>query len=347
MTELVLIANSGSGSISVLRLHREPERLELLHTTDGLEGCGTFAVDTERDLVHAAAKGEQPVVVTLRLDRESGELTELSRREVADSMTYLSLAEGGTLLLGASYGGGMGQVWPVTGLDGDSPQVGEAVEQDTTVEFGNLHCVVTGDSGAGTVAYFVSLGDDLVAQYALDRSGRLTPLDPPTVAAPQGSGPRHLVVDGDHAYLMTEFSGEAIHLHRRGDGALVIADSVETTDPRHGLKHSRLGADPVEEHLIWGADLHRAGDWLITSERSSSELASIPVDGEGRLGEVAHHAETQPQPRGFNVTADGAYLVAVGERSTRAELRRVEADGSLTALCTAEIGEGPNWVRIV
>ena len=344
VSEHVLIANAADGTISALRLHRgDSPRLEVLETTAGLPGCGTFAVDPHRDLVHAAHKGDQPGIATLRLDRATGALTELSRTDVEHGMTYLSLAHDGTVLLGASYGGGLGQVWPVRHGEGPA-QLGEPTAE---VRFANLHCVVPAAAGQGTVAYFVSLGEDLVAQFALGADGGLTAVDPATVAAPSGSGPRHLVVDGDHAYLVTEFSGEAIHLDRAADGSLTAAESVSIVDPSHGLQHSRLGADPTQEPLIWGADLHRAGRWLITSERSSSELASIPVDPSGRLGESAHFTPTQRQPRGFNVTADGQFVVSVGERSTQAELLRVEDDGSLTSLGTAEIGRGPNWVRIL
>lgn len=344
MSDIVLIANAEDGSISTLRLHREgTPRLEVLQTTGGLDGCGTFAVDPERDLVHAAFKGERPGIATLRLDRESGVLTEVARRDVEDGMTYLSLAHGGTLLLGASYGGGLGQVWPV-----EHGSQGVVVGEPTArVSFANLHCVVPARVADGVVAYFVSLGDDLVAQYSLSDDGALEPLDPPTVAAPEGSGPRHLVTDGEHAYLVTEFSGEAIRLHREADGALSPAEAVSIVDPRHGLAHSRLGADPTEEHLVWGADVHRAGRWLITSERSSSELASIPVDESGRLGEAVHFTPTQPQPRGFAVTPEGDLVISVGERSTEAELLRVEHDGTLTSLGSVEIGRGPNWVRLV
>ena len=61
MSELVLIANAGDGTVSALRLHRDgPEgtRLESLATSPVGQGVGTFAIDTERDLVYARAKGE-------------------------------------------------------------------------------------------------------------------------------------------------------------------------------------------------------------------------------------------------------------------------------------------------
>lgn len=346
VTELVLIANAEDGSISSLRLHRgDRPRLETLTTTSGLQGCGTFAVDIQRDLVHAAYKGDPAGIATLRLNRGTGELTEVSRRDVESSLSYLSLTPQGTVLLGASYGGGFGATWPVE-LD-DEPALGERVSR---ISYNNVHCVVPAarpDGSSGLVAYFVALGDDLVAQYAVDEQGTLVPLDPVAVSAPEGCGPRHLIVDGANAYLITEYSGDVFRLRRHEDGTLERVEAVGVVNPEHGLRHSRMGADPTQEHLIWGADLRRAGEWLITSERSSSELASVAVQADGRLGEVVAYTPTQRQPRGFNVTDDGAFVIAVGEKATQAELLAVESDGSLTSLGTADIGNGANWVRIL
>ncbi|MCA1780896.1 MAG: lactonase family protein [Intrasporangiaceae bacterium] len=219
MSALLLIANARDGTISTLRLHRDPEpRLEVLATSGDLQGCGTFAVDAERDLVFAGYKGDPPGIATLRLDRESGVLTELGRRDVEDGLAYLSLARGGLALLGASYGGGFGAVWPVEG-----ERLGEP---HSRFEYRNLHCIISVRSGGEERVYAVALGDDLIAQFAMADDGRLAPLDPPTAAAPDGSGPRHLVIEGSNAYLMTEFSGEAIRYDINGGGTLHKAEAV-------------------------------------------------------------------------------------------------------------------------
>ncbi|QFG68693.1 lactonase family protein [Ornithinimicrobium pratense] len=337
MTEIVLIANAGDGTISTLRLHRgDRPRLEVLATTGGLEGCGSFAVDRERDLVYAAYKGEHAGIATLSLDRESGELAERSRTEVEDSMTYLELSHGGTLLLGASYGGGVGLVWPV--------QEGVVGEPTARTENANLHCVI---ARAGH-AWFVSLGDDLVSQHALSPDGALRPLDPPTLAMPEGSGPRHLILNGDgnNAYLVTEFSGEVFRLTVQSDGTLQPHEAVHFVDPSQGLSHSRMDADPLEEHLIWGADVGIAGDLVLASERTSSLITSVPLQ-DGRLGEPVGFTPVPTQPRGFRVSDDGRYVVSVGERATEAVLLDVGQDGTLTQVDVAEIGNGANWVRFV
>lgn len=335
MSELVLVANSGDGTISTLRLHRgDAPRLEALTTTGGFEGCGTFAVDRTRDRVYAAYKGERAGVAVLRLDRDTGELSELSRTEVEDSMTYLELAHDGSLLLGASYGGGVGLVWPV-----EQDGLGEPTAR---VEHANLHCVVAQDGHA----WFVSLGEDLVSQHDLDPHGRLTPMEPPTVPLPQGSGPRHLVLDGSTAYLVTEYSGELFRLTVGEDGALERHEAVSFVDPSQGLAHSRMGADPREEHLIWGADVGVAGEHVLASERTSSLLTCLPLR-DGEVGEPVGFTPVPEQPRGFRVSDDGRFVVVVGERSTEAALLEVGPDGSVTPRGSVGVGAGANWVRFV
>ena len=340
MSDLLLIANAGDGTISTLRLHRELQpRLEVLATSGDLPGCGAFAVDADRDLVFAAYKGDPPGIATLRLDRESGELTEVSRREVSDSLAYLSLAGGGRSLLGASYGGGFGAVWPVAGETLGEPH--------SRFAYRNVHCIIAAPNTAGERVYAVALGDDLVAQFAMDDDGRLSPLDPPTTSAPDGSGPRHLVVDGTDAYLVTEYSGEAIRYDVAEDGTLHRAEAVDVVNPTAGLGHSRMGADPQEEHLIWGADVHRAGGFLVTSERSSSQLTVTRLSPAGHLGEVVGYTDTERVPRGFGVSADGRFVVAVGEESTHAQLLRLDGGGHLSEVDRVTIGAGANWVRFV
>ncbi len=336
---LVLVTNAGDSAIASYRLRGDA--LEPLAVTGDLPGTSTFAVDQDSDLVYAGVKGDPAGVQTLALDRQSGVLTPLSRRDAEASMAYLALAKGGRLLLGASYGGGYGTVWPV----GEDGRLGDPVAR---IEFPNLHAVVV----TGQHAYFVSLGADLIAQYALADDGTLAPLDPPTVAAPAGSGPRHLVLspDGRNAYLMTEFSGEAIRFTRDPEtGVLTPAEAVAAHDTGRGLGHSVFGADPLEHHFIWGADLHLTPDGrrLLCSERTESTLTTIDLDPDGRLLGQLSVTGTERQPRGFVLSPDGGLVLATGERSTAVALSRLEADGTLTLLSRTPTGAGANWIRAI
>lgn len=333
---IVLVGNASDGTLTSFRLG--DRALEPLATSRVGAGCSTFAVDAARALVYCATKDPSPAVLTLSLDRATGVLTEIGRAPIANPLAALHLTRDGGLLLGASYHGGWGEVWPVT--DG---RLGEATAH---IEHDALHCVITDEVAAQ--AYFVSLGEDLIAQFSLSAGGALSPLDPPAVEASTGSGARHLVLSSDErsAYLMTEFSGEAIHYLRDEAGVLTRAESVSAVDPEAGLELSRRGADPKAEGLVWGADLHlTAGDaWLLCSERSASTIATLRVDG-GTLGEVVAFTPTELQPRGFAVTPDGHGVVVAGEASGGVSYYRVSADGTLELLGSYPTGAGANWVR--
>ena len=334
---LALVGNSKSGTISTLRVAEGS--LDVVCASPVGVGCGTFAVDPSRDLVYSAVKEPEPAIVTLQLDRDTGQLTERARRTVPNPLAYLELNPEASVLLGASYDGGWGATWPL-----EDGTLGDEVSR---VEHANLHAVITD----GDFAYFVSLGDDLIDQQRLGQDGTLSPLEPATVSVDEGAGARHLIFgrDGSSAYLMTEFTGQAIRFDRDPSGRLTPAEAVDAHDPDSGLKVSEFGADPKENHLIWGADLHLTADgrFLICSERTISTLASIRLDSDGRLLEVAALTPTEKQPRGFNVTPDGRHLLVAGEASGQVSLHRVEDDGSLPVEARVATGYGPNWVRFV
>lgn len=337
---LVLVANAGDGTVSTFQL--ENDRLERLTVSEGLTGCSTFAVDAANNLVYAAVKGDPSSIATLSLDRENGRLTELSRLELpSGGMNYLALTSDGRGLFGASYGGGYGISCAVA--DG---VVGEPISR---IEFPNLHSVLPSEDNR--FVYFVSLGADLVAQYTVSEDLRLTSLEPATVAAPAGSGPRHLVINDAQTavYVLTEFSGEVLHYDRdTRTGELTLRGATTAYDTTKDLGHSVFGADPLEHHYIWGADLHfgAQGTKLWASERTESTLGAVSVAADGTTSAPEHFTSAEAQPRGFAVSPDGRYIVAAGEKSTTVSLYAANGD-ELELLQQAETGRGANWVRFV
>lgn len=342
--DLVLVANPGDSTISAFTLDAAAQRLEHLATSPVGKGCSTFAVDEDRDLVHASAKPEDEGgphgIDTFRLDRTTGTLTPAGHVDTDGGMTYLALAHGGRVLAGAAYHQGFAATWA---LDADGHIEGRV----DRVEWRNAHCVAAHDA----FLYVVSLGQDVVAQYHLDPDGRLTPVDPPTVPAPPGSGPRHLVLDADatHAYVVTEFSGEVLSFARDpGSGALTPIGETPAYATDRGLTHSRYGADPRKEHLVWGADVHlaRGGRLVLASERTESTLVALRLE-DHVAGRRLDLVDVEAQPRGFAVSPDGRYAVVAGELSTEVSLLAVGTDGSLRLLCRVPTGSGANWVRII
>ena len=263
---LVLVANAGDGSLSLFRF--DGAALERLSVTEGLTGCSTFAVDSTRDLVYAAVKGDPAGIVTLSLDRAAGVLTEVSRRDLPrGGMNYLALTHDGEVLLGASYGGGYGILSTVA--DG---VVSAPVSE---IAYANLHAVLP--DASGRFAYFVSLGDDLVAQYAITDEPSLEPLSPSTVAFPPGIGPRHLALNAaeDSVYVLTEFSAEIVRLHRdRQNGVLVPDGSTAAHDVAVGLPPACSEAIPPSTRRCGEPTCTGVPDRSISGHRSGRRAVS-------------------------------------------------------------------------
>lgn len=333
MSELVSITCSTDGTIHSYEF--DERGIRPLSVAEVGKGVSAMALASPTRAYVAVKDG--PAVVTLDLDEE-GEAPiwrEVARTTTEGHQTAMAISSDGRFLLGANYSEGVGAVWPILGDELGKPTA--------RVEFANLHCVIAVDEHV----YFVSLGDDLVAGYSLSATGRLEPLEVPTVEAPAGSGPRHVVAsaDGANLYVVTEFSGQVIRYSRdAATGQLTPRQLVTAHATDRGLGHSIFGADPLEHHFIWGADVHLVGDeWLVASERTESTLSVLPVASDGSLGEQVAVVGTQQQPRGFITSGD--LVVCPGEKSDQVSLFRLD-EGRLELVGTAPCGLGGNWARV-
>lgn len=336
-SQQLFIAHSGDGVVGTYDLAADGRLTETARNEIG-PGNTALAFDAVHERMFVAVHSDPQMIATLSVDA-AGVLTTTSTTTVDDSITYLSVDATGSTVFAVSYEGGFGIALPVD----DDGQLGEPVFR---AEYPNLHSVVISPDNRNV--YMASLGADLIAQFAY-ADGTLRPLDPPTVTAPEGSGPRHQVLsaDGANLYCITEFSGEAIRYSRADDGTLSREEAVPAFDQSRGLGHSEFGADPRENHYIWGADLHLTADErvLFCSERCESTLIGVAVDTDGRLGEQLSITDTETQPRGFAVTPDG-HVVAVGERSDQISVYQIGADGSLTRTDRIPGGTKSNWVLV-
>ncbi|GAA1389731.1 lactonase family protein [Luteococcus peritonei] len=335
MSILVSSACASDGTIHTFTL--DGEQLTPLATSQVGDGVSAMALDATGRRAWAGTK--EPVgIPTLELDAETGVWTSVAHTSTDESMTYLTVSTDQRWLLGASYGGGFGQIWPIVH--------GRLGEPTSRIEFNNLHCVIELEG----FAYFVSLGDDLIACYRISETGVLEPLEVPTVDAPQGSGPRHVVADaeGRNLYCVTEFGGEVIRFSRDPQtGVLTRQEAVTAHATDRGLEHSRIGADPMAEHLIWGADVHLAQGFVLASERTESTISVLPLGEGGSLGEQVSITEVEAQPRAFKLATDERRLLSVGERSEHISLFVLEDDGSLRLADRQPNGQGANWVRLL
>lgn len=334
---LALVANSKDGTLTTLRI--ADDTLTEVSTTVVAPGL-PLAVDRGRGLVFAGTSDPRGVTV-LRLGA-GGSLATLGSYPAHGASVYLTLSSDGGLLFSASYHDHLGEVWRVAD-DGALTPVGEPIPRQ------NMHSVQL--SSDDRFAYFVSLREDLIAQFAVGADGTLTPLDPPSSPAPEGSGPRHLIFDEEETslYVNTEYSGEALRYRRDpATGALEHAEAVTNIPTDRGLSHSRFGAKPREEDLIWCSDLRLSTDGrrLFSAERTRGTITAVDVAADGTLGRATAHSDVVAQPRHFVVLPDDTLLVA-SEIDRVVALYRPDADGALTEVSRHDVGLGANWIEIV
>lgn len=336
---LVLIGNAREGSITSFDL-TDGTLSPLGTTTVGSPGL-PLAVDARRDLVFAGTS-EPFGIKVFRLDRGTGLLDAIGEYPANGASVYLTLNRDASLLFSACYHQGVGEVFQV-GQDGALTPVGEPIR------YGNLHSVQL--SADDRFAYFVSLREDLIAQYSFDASGVLTPLDPPTVAAPHDSGPRHLLLDASQTslYVNTEYSGELLHYRRDPEsGVLTMNDSLYFLPAGTELKHSTFGAKPREGHLIWCSELRfdASGRVLYCAERTDGTISTVPLLGDGGLAAPTAHCFVVTQPRSFLVLPNGDLLVA-SEIDSVVGQYSVDDHGALTEVAQYPVGYGANWLELI
>jgi 6-phosphogluconolactonase len=332
-TNAVYVANADSRDITVLSLHEATGALQWLQTVPVHGTVMPLAVAPDRRSLYAALRSEPYAVASFAIDLHSGLLRALGTAPLPHSMAYLATDHSGRWLFAASYGGDLLSVSPIDAT-------GCAAAPTQVLPTGpHAHAAVPGPDNR--FVYVTNLGADQVMQLGFDAAtGRVVPLTPAALATRSGSGPRHLVwhPNGRWAYLLNELDASLDLLDLDADaGTLTARCSVSTLPPG-------FSSTP------WAADLHLTPDgrFLYTSERTSSTLAMWHVDpADGSLG-LLGHVPTERQPRGFQISPSGHWLLAVGQLSNSLTCYRIAADsGRLTPQTSLTVGRDPNWVEIV
>ncbi len=318
---------SGGNAVSVWAIDRSSGELSEVQRLDQGSSVGPLAVQSSGFLY--AARGQSQSVASLAVDPITGALTELGVTPVGHNPVYLAVDTTDGWLFTADFGADLVQVYPL-GADG---VVGGTPSENRTVQ-ARPHAILQ-DPGGGYV--FVPHRDAaVIEQYVFDSVlGTLTPNEPPSVAAPDGSGPRHLVFapDSSFAYCVNEFtSSVTVYAYDDTTGLLTQGDT-----------HSALPRDFVGDNT--GADVHVSfdGRFVYASMRGHDSIAMFGTRGDGGLN-VLGNAPTEPRPRDFGLGPFGEYLYVAGQDSGRLAGYAIEADGLLTTGSTYEVGSGPLWV---
>jgi 6-phosphogluconolactonase len=344
----VYVSTAAAGLIDVFELDPATGGLTARPSCPVGDNVMPMALSPDQRLLYAVIRKAPFRVAVFAVDPTDGLLSPAGSAPLPASMPYVALADGGRLLLTASYSDDCAAVLR---LGPDGLPVGEAAAAAT---LRHAHSILPDPTGR--FAYVPCLGSDVIMQFRIDaEKARLEPLDPATVPATEGCGPRHGVFspDGSQLYVLGEFSGEILRYAVDGTtGRLTLLDATQSVDPAFGYRQGAVRVSAGEDMRdrsrdIWCADLAITPDgrFLFATERTGSTIATLGIDaGSGRLTRLGH-VPTEAQPRGIRLDPTGRFLIATGEKSGWITAYGVH-DGRLEPRSRAPVSAGANWAVV-
>lgn len=295
-----------------------------------------LAVHPDRDRVYVANRTDGGTVSAFAVDRTDGSLDRrIDRSSEGVGPCHVSVDPAGRYAFVADYGGASAAMYPLDDAGDLGPacdvvrREGCGPDPDRQAE-PHPHSAVPGPDGR--YCYVPDLGTDEVAVYRIDATDdRLVPADPPAVALPPGTGPRHLAfdADGEYGYLVGELDSTVTALARDpATGALEAVASAST------LPVAADGADnaPADVHV------HPQGT-VYVSNRGHQSIAAFEALGDGRneLRPLGHTPTGGANPRDFAVAPDGRHLLVENRDGYEVATFAVGADGRLTERARCEV----------
>jgi 6-phosphogluconolactonase len=261
-------------------------------------------------------------VTAFTLDPATGKLTALNHQSSTSAgPCHVVVDRQGKNALVANYGGATAAVLPI-GNDGKLAPASSTVRHaGKSVDPGRQegpHPHSINLDAANHFAFVADLGLDKVVIYRFDPAkGTLTANDPPSVAVPPGSGPRHFAFhpNGQFAYVINEMkSTVTAFTYDAQRGTLKPIATVST------LPEGFAGENTTAEVRV-----HPSGKFLYGSNRGHDSIAIFTIDPTtGGLWPVGHQSTGGKTPRNFGIDPDGKFLLAANQDSNTINVFRID-----------------------
>ena len=306
----------------------ETGQLTRRHVTDcPAEPAFTAASSDGRWLFVALRSSGQLAVY--RIHRADGTLTLINAVAGGDDPAFLTADRSGRFLLSAYYVSNKVSVHRIA----DDGRLSEAPVA-TLATAANAHGIAV-DTHNESV-YVSHTGANRIDQFHFDeKTGQLTPLEPPFVSANPGQNPRHVVLHPNDrwAYCSNEAGGSV------EDGASFYIRDLNRKTLQLTQSASSLPADfDASQNSTARCLMTPDGRFLYVANRGHNSLAGFSIDSSsGHLKRISI-TPTERVPRSFAITQDGRFLYAAGEASGRLAGYRILKTGELQSLETVDSG---------
>ncbi len=296
-------------------------------------GPAPLAINPGHNVLYVGRRESQELS-SYRIDQRSGTLQLIGSTPLQGEPVYVATDRSGRFVLSAYY---YQSTAAVHAVNRDGAVTVPPVEWRYTG--GGAHAILTDRSNRfAFVPHIANRGPNAIFQFRFDeRTGRLTPNDPPKYSPQEYLGPRALAFHPmlDVVYFSDE-QGSSVTAYR-------LDASVGTLAPLQTVGTLPPGYD--ERNTCSQIQIAPSGRFLYAPNRGHNSVASFTVDpSTGRLTATGHVA-TEPVPRVFSLDPDGRFLYVAGQQSGRLAAYRVDpGDGTLVPLETYEVGNNPMWV---
>lgn len=262
-------------------------------------------------------------VAAFALDPAGPKLTPLNTESTGrGQLCHLAVDATGRELMVAAYGDPYVASFPL-GADGRVgkvasviPHTGPLGPKTDRQEKPHAHSITL--SPDNRFAFAADLGVDRVFTYRLNPAdGTLAPHEPAFATLSPGSGPRHTKFspDGKHFYILSELAGTVTACrYASATGALVPFQTVSTLPEGYAGRHS---ASEIR--------VHPSGRFVYAANRIHNSIAVFTRDPDtGALALVENMPTGGDQPRNFNLTPDGEWLLCAHQATDNLMVFKVD-----------------------
>jgi 6-phosphogluconolactonase len=273
------------------------------------------------------------LVRSFSFEPSTGALTEINNRPTGgDGPAHVSLDPSGKWAFVANYTGGTASVLPLA-ANGMLGAIADTKASGAMSHF-------AGTNPSGTHVFVPALGDDIVAQYALDaNTGKLTANGVANV--PANAGPRHLAFHPSEqwAYVMNETAITVTTFDfAKAAGTLSAKDTISAL-PGGQSTNGVSGAEIF---------VHPSGKYVYGSTRVYNSIAVFTVDGTtGKLTRTANVPTGGNRPRSFGMDPEGTLLFAGNQDVDEVVGFHIDpSTGNLTSAGNVATVKGPSFVGL-
>jgi 6-phosphogluconolactonase len=261
-------------------------------------------------------------VSSFAIDGKTGALTFINQQSsLGAAPCHLVVDPRGMHVLLANYTGGSVAAFPVD-AEGKLGKASSFIQHEGSSVMLPRQAVPHAHSinldAAGRFAMAADLGLDKVLVYRYsEKSGKLEPNDPPSVAVEPASGPRHFAFHpaGKFAYGINEIANTINTFSYDADKGVLTTLQTISTIPE-GFEGRSYTAD---------VQVHPSGKYVYGSNRGHNSIAIFSVDEQtGRLTSVGQQPSGGKTPRGFGIDPTGRYLLAAGQDSNNVVVFRID-----------------------